>query len=89
MGFDICLQRCLDAVRNVWTVENNVLFESRSGLHDLGFRVLQLAITVANVSPDVFAAKGHCSLSTTQVQHVDQLLDRKNKGVPKRQKWTT
>ena len=68
------LQRCLDAVRNVWTIESNVLFESRSGLHKLGFRVLQFTTTVANVSPDVFAARRQCSPSTTQVQHVDQLL---------------
>ena len=73
-GLRPLLQRCLDALRNVWTVESNVLFESRSALHKLGFRVLQFGITVANVSPDVFAARGQCSLSTNQVQHVDQLL---------------
>ena len=60
------LKRCLHTVGNVWTVESNVLFESRSGLHKLGTRRPQFTITVANVSPDVFAARGQCSLSTTQ-----------------------
>ena len=39
VGFDVCCNAVLNAVRNVWTVESNVLSKSRSGLHKLGFRV--------------------------------------------------
>ena len=73
VGFDICCNAvCHDAARDVWTVESNVLFESRSGLHELGIGVLKLTVNVTIIFPDVLAARGQRSLSSTQ--HVEQLL---------------